>query len=204
MRQKILCIEPDRGTVAAVAGELSNRGFQVSIAYGGQEGLLAIMKATPDLVLCEIDMPAMTGFQVLERLKEFAPLLGRIPFVFLTALTDRDTELRGRRLGADDYITKPIDFERLVFIIHARIAGVARTQRLPIAPDLPIAEQLSRREIEILTWVARGKTSSEISRELRLSKRTIDFHTDKARVKLRAATRTEAAIRAAAGGLIKP
>jgi DNA-binding CsgD family transcriptional regulator len=55
-----------------------------------------------------------------------------------------------------------------------------------------------------LTWVARGKTSSEIASTLRLSKRTVDFHTDNARAKLRAATRTEAAIKAVAGGLIKP
>jgi CheY-like chemotaxis protein len=71
---------------------------------------MAIMRATPDLVLCDISMPAMTGFEVLERLNEIAPRLGRIPFVFLSALADRDSELKGRKLGADDYVTKPIDF----------------------------------------------------------------------------------------------
>jgi DNA-binding NarL/FixJ family response regulator len=198
MRKKILCIEDDRETAALVAEELLDRGFEVRIAYGGPEGLLAIMKATPDLVLCDISMPGMTGFEVLERLKEFAPRLGRIPFVFLTALADRDTELKGRRLGADDYVSKPIDFDRLVFIINARLAGVARTKLLPRLM------KLNDREIEVLTWAARGKKSSEIARKLRLSKRTIDFHIDNARIKLRAATRTEAVIKAAAGGLIKP
>jgi CheY-like chemotaxis protein len=101
-RRKILCIEDDRETVALIAEELIDRGFEVSTAYSGQEGLMAIMKATPDLVSCDISMPTMTDFEVLKRLNELAPRLGRIPFVFLTALADRDNELKGRRLGADD------------------------------------------------------------------------------------------------------
>ena len=197
-RRKILCIEDDRETAGLIAEELADRGFEVALAYTGEDGLMAIMRSTPDLVLCDVSMPSMTGFDVLERLKEIAPRLGRIPFIFLTALADRDSELKGRRLGADDYVTKPIDFDRLVFIIDARIAGVARTRLLPNMA------KLNDREIEVLTLVARGKKSNEIARKLRLSKRTVDFHTDNARMKLRAATRTEAAIKAVAGGLIKP
>jgi DNA-binding NarL/FixJ family response regulator len=197
-RRNILCIEDDRETASLIAEELEDRGYEVGLAYSGQEGLMAIMRVTPDLVLCDISMPVMTGFDVLERLNEIAPRLGRIPFVFLTALADRDSELKGRKLGADDYVAKPIDFDRLAFIIEGRIAGVARTTRLPKLAHL------NDREIEVLTWVARGKKSSEIARKLRLSKRTVDFHTDNARNKLHAATRTEAAIKAVAGGLIKP
>jgi len=196
-RRKILCIDDHRETAALIAEELRDRGFEVEIAHSGQEGLLAIMKATPDLVLCDISMPHMTGLEVLERLKDFAPRLGQIPFVFLTALADRDSELKGRRLGADDYVTKPIDFERLVHIINARIDGLARN-RLTQIPTL------NDHEIDVLTWVARGKTSAEIALKLRISKRTVDFHIDSARVKLHATTRTEAVYKAAAGGLIKP
>jgi DNA-binding NarL/FixJ family response regulator len=196
--RKILCIEDDRETADLVAEELADRGYEVSVANSGPEGLMAIMRATPDLVLCDISMPSMTGFEVLERLNEIAPRLGHIPFVFLTALADRDTELRGRRLGADDYVSKPIDFDRLAFIIEARIVGVARTALLPKFV------KLKDREIEVLTWVARGKTSADIARKLRLSKRTVDFHLDNARIKLDAGTRAEAAIKAVASGLIKP
>ena len=198
VRRKILCIEDDRETADLIAEELTDRGFEVNVAHSGEEGLMAIMRQTPDLVLCDVSMPTMTGFGVLQRLNEIAPRLGRIPFVFLTALADRDNELRGRRLGGDDYLSKPIDFERLVFIIEARIAGIARTKLSPRYP------KLKDREIEVLTWAARGKTSADIARKLRLSKRTIDFHLDNARTKLRAETRTEAAIKAAASGLIRP
>jgi DNA-binding NarL/FixJ family response regulator len=197
-RKKILCIEDDRETAGLIAEELVERGFEVSVAYGGQEGLLAIMKSTPDLVLCDVSMPSMTGLEVLKRLNEIAQRFGKIPFVFLTALADRDNELKGRRLGADDYVTKPIDFDRLDFIIRARLAGVAR------ARQLPERVRLNDRQIQVLTLVARGKTSAEIGRKLHLSKRTVDFHINNARIRLHAATRTEAATKAVASGLIKP
>jgi DNA-binding response OmpR family regulator len=197
-RRKILCVEDDREIAALIAEELTDRGFDVEIAYSGQEGLMSIMRATPDLVLCDISMRSMTGFEVLERLNELSPRLGRLPFVFLTALVDRDNELKGRLLGADDYVTKPIDFERLTYIIDARIDGIARTRLVPQFA------RLNDQEIELLTWVARGNTSAEIASKLQLSKRTVDFHIDNARMKLDAATRTEAVLKAAAGGLIKP
>jgi DNA-binding NarL/FixJ family response regulator len=135
---------------------------------------------------------------VLEHLTRIAPRFGNMPFVFLTALTDRNSELKGRRLGADDYVTKPIDFDVLVAIITARLANVART-------DVWAREvQLNDREVEALTWVARGKTSIEIAQILSLSKRTVDFHIDNARNKLGVSTRTEAAIKAVTGRLIDP
>jgi DNA-binding NarL/FixJ family response regulator len=197
-RKKILCIEDDRDTASLIVEELDDRGFEAFAAYDGHEGFVSILKTMPDLVLCDINMPMMSGFEVLERLIDIAPRFGRIPFVFLTAMTDRDNELRARRLGADDYVVKPIDFEVLHTIINARLAGVARNETWPKLIDL------NDREIETLTWVARGKTSAQIAKMLDLSKRTIDFHLDNARSKLGAATRTQAAIKAAVGRLIEP
>jgi DNA-binding NarL/FixJ family response regulator len=196
--KKILCIEDDRETAALIAEELVDRGYEVIVAHDGRDGLAAILKSTPDLVLSDISMPAMSGFELLERLVALAPRFSKMPFVFLTALSDRDNELKGRQLGADDYVTKPIDFDVLATIITARLNGVARTAIWPSAVDL------NDREVEVLTWVARGKTSAEIAQILGLTKRTVDFHTDNARAKLGAATRTEAAIKAATGRLIEP
>ena len=197
-KKRILCIEDDRETASLIAEELVERGYEVTIAGDGREGFAAILKDMPDLVLSDISMPVMSGFEVLERLTALAPRFRNMPFVFLTALSDRDNELRGRQLGADDYVTKPIDFDVLATIITARLAGVARMELWPKLVDL------NDREVEALTWVARGKTSAEIAQILGLSKRTIDFHIDNARSKLGAATRTEAVIKAADGGLIEP
>jgi DNA-binding NarL/FixJ family response regulator len=195
---KILCIEDDRETAALIAEELVDRGYDVTIAHDGREGLAAILRTMPDLVLSDISMPAMSGFELLESLVALAPRFSKMPFVFLTALTDRDNELKGRQLGADDYVTKPIDFELLATIITARLAGVARLGLRPAAAPL------NEREVEVLTWAARGKTSAEIAKILDLTKRTVDFHIDNARGKLGAATRTEAVLKAATGRLIEP
>ena len=196
--RKILCIEDDRETAALIAEELLDRGYEVALAHDGREGFAAILTFTPDLVLSDISMPVMSGFELLEQLVALAPRFANMPFVFLTALTDRDNELKGRQLGADDYVTKPIDFDLLATIIAARLAGVAR---IGLWPKLV---GLNDREVEALTWAARGKTSAEIATIVGVTKRTVDFHMDNARAKLGVATRTAAVLKAATGRLIEP
>jgi DNA-binding response OmpR family regulator len=197
-QKTILCIEDDRETAALIAESLVDRGFSVDIAHDGREGLASILRQIPDLVLCDISMPFLSGFDVLERLTELAPKFGYMPFVFLTALTDRENELKGRQLGADDYVTKPVDFDVLEAIVNARIARAPRNEGWTNPVDL------SHREAETLTWAARGKTSAEIAQILGLTKRTVDFHIDNARVKFGVATRIQAVIKAANGRLIEP
>ncbi len=143
-RKKILCIEDDHETAGLIAEELVDRGYEVCVARDGREGLAAILKHDPDLVLSDISMPGMSGFELLERITALAPRFRHMPFVFLTALTDRNNELKGRQLGADDYVTKPIDFEMLETIIHARLAGVSRNEKWPKLIDL------NDREVETL------------------------------------------------------
>jgi DNA-binding NarL/FixJ family response regulator len=143
-------------------------------------------------------MPGMSGFSVLERLTALEPRFQGMPFVFLTALADPETELKGWQLGADDYVTKPVDYDVLAALITARLAGVARSA---IWPKLA---ELSEREVETLTWAARGKTFAEIGEILGLSKRTVEFHLENARRKLGVPTRTQALIKAAQGHLIHP
>jgi DNA-binding NarL/FixJ family response regulator len=196
--KKILCIEDSAETAALIAEDLRERGYFVTVAVDGHAGLGAILQTSPDLVLCDINMPGMTGFEVLECLTTIAPQSETVPFVFLTASVDRDNELKGRRLGADDYVTKPIDFEILATIIEARLGRGVRNEIW----SRHVA--LNEREVECLTWSARGKTSPEIAAILSLSKRTVNFHIENACRKLNVATRTEAVARAASGRLIEP
>jgi DNA-binding NarL/FixJ family response regulator len=196
--RKILCIEDDRETAELIAEELLERGFSVSLAHDGEQGLAAILHEAPDLVLCDVGMPGMTGFELLEKIGTLAPQFSDIPFVFLTALVQREYELKGRRLGADDYVAKPVDFDILTSIIETRLAKSARARK----PHPPV--NLSEREVEVLAWSARGKTSGEIATILGLSKRTVDVHIDNARLKLGVATRIEAVVKASSSGIIKP
>ena len=193
---RILCIEDDRETAALIAEELVDRGYDVTHHETAKE--YAILRTMPDLVLSDIGQcRAMGRIDLLESLVALAPRFSKMPFVCFTALTDRDNELKGRQLGADDYVTKPIDFELLATIITARLAGVARTELWPKT----IA--LNEREVEVFAWAAR-QDLAEIAKILDLTERTVDFHIDNARGKLGAATRTEAVLKAATGRLIEP
>lgn len=191
----ILCIEDDFETASLIAEELEDRGFRVVSASDGREALSLLRELRPDLVLSDINMPVVSGFDVLAHCSSI-PHLERTPFVFLTALGDRETELKGRRLGADDYVCKPIDFDLLHAIIDTRLRGVAR-----LGASQPA---LNKREIEALSWAARGKTSDEIALIMDIAKRTVDYHLDNARSKLGVATRIEAAVKAALTGMIEP
>jgi len=197
-RKRILCIEDDRDTASLICEELVDRGFEVRVAYNGREGLTSILREPPDLVLSDIGMPGMSGFELLERLTSMEPRFERMPFVFLTALGDHDNELKGWQLGADDYVIKPVDYDVLAALITARLARVARTGVWPKRVGL------REREVETLTWAARGKTFAEIGTILGLSKRTVEFHLENARRKLGVATRTQALVKAATGNLIQP
>jgi DNA-binding response OmpR family regulator len=196
--RKILCIEDDRETAALIAEELGDRGYEAEVAYNGHDGLAAILRSSPDLVLADVNMPVMSGFDLLARLTSLEPRFVRMPFVFLTALADHDNEIKGWQLGADDYVTKPVDFDVLAAVIASRLKRVARSTLWPKNVDL------GERELEALTWAARGKTFAEIGQILGVSRRTIEFHLDNARRKLGVPTRTQALIKAAMGQLIEP
>src|ERR1700693_5852973 len=197
-KKEILFIEDDPETASLIAEDLEERGYALTIAADGHSGLSAILKTSPDLVLCDINMPGMTGFEVMESLNALASKFEAVPFVFLTARTDRDSELKGRRLGADDYVTKPVDLDILAEIIETRLGRGARNE----VWSRHVA--LSDRELECLTWSARGKTSPEIAVILNISKRTVNFHIENACRKLNVSTRTEAVARAASGRLLDP
>jgi len=194
----ILCIEDDPETALLLTEDLTERGYAVRVALDGESGLAAASRHDPDLILCDVGMRGLTGIDVLQRMNSCSPRLRSVPFVFLTALSDRETELHCRRLGADDFVSKPIDFEILATIVAARLSGIARSDALASQVSL------SERETETLTWSARGKTSTEIAAILGLAKRTVDFHIENACRKLNVATRIEAAVKAVSGRLIRP
>jgi DNA-binding NarL/FixJ family response regulator len=175
---------------------LTELGYEVEVAEDGMSGLARVMERRPDLVLCDVLMPRMSGFELLDRLKASGPALAGLPFVFLTAMSDRENELAGRRLGADDYLTKPVDFEMLGIIVGNRLGrrdGNASAEG---------HDHLTQREKEVLTWVGRGKTSSEIAIILGLSERTVNFHCDQAMRRLDVINRTQAVAKALTAGLI--
>lgn len=193
----ILCIEDDPGTAELIAEVLEGEGFRISVAGTGLAGLTAL-EERPNLVLCDIDLPDVSGFEVLERIRNGKLLPAGVPFIFLTAFSQRVHQIHGRQLGCDDYVTKPIDFELLLAIIRNRLAGAP--EKTPDKTDYKLTE----RELETLTWVARGKSSADAAVILEISERTVNFHLDNAMRKMGVATRVQAAVKSAMLGLIKP
>ena len=189
---RILCIEDDRETVELLVEILGNEGFEVLVARDGREGVDQI-EQRPNFILCDVDMPHLSGFEVLQHVRKSASR--NVPFVFITAYGSRDSHIEARRLGCDDFLTKPLDFELLVEIIRSRLAQGYR--------PTPPAVTLTDRELEAMTWVARGKSSNDIAVLLDVSERTVNFHINNVIRKLGVATRVQAAIRCALLGLIE-
>jgi len=201
-RKKILCIEDDRETAKLIAEELSERGFYPLIAYDSHVGLAAILKKIPDLVLCDIGMPEMSGFEVLKRWKERSPF-SRIPFVFLTGLSDRDHELQGRSLGADDYVTKPIDFDILETIIRARLAGGIARHELSAKLAKP-NDRLAEASAQAALRRARAKSAPREQIVELIDAPTVDFQPENAKPTVGTTTQAEPTAKSAMDRLIKP
>ena len=126
MNAKILCVDDEAEIRQDIAEELRDAGYDVLEAGDGRAGLDTILRQKPDLVVCDITMPVMDGHALLGELRQKHPEQAELPFVFLSALADRQHVLAGKRLGADDYLTKPIDYELLLVTIESRLDQVRR------------------------------------------------------------------------------
>lgn len=118
---RILCIDDEAAIRRLIVEELRDAGHEPIEAADGETGLALIASQRPDLVLCDISMPKLDGYQVLERMRALGPDFRLMPFVYLSAMAEPRQVTAGKRLGADDYITKPIAFEELVATIERRL-----------------------------------------------------------------------------------
>ncbi|WP_084649852.1 response regulator [Stappia stellulata] len=122
----ILCIEDEPLLLKDIKEELEDAGYKVVTASNGKEGLDALIQSKPDLILCDVMMPVMNGPDLLDRVRKDHPEFTGVPFIFLTALATRENIIKGKRLGADDYLTKPIDYDMLLATVETRLKEVER------------------------------------------------------------------------------
>lgn len=120
MNDTILVIEDNPEMLENTAEMLSLAGYKVLTAKDGKEGVDTAVKQPPDLILCDIMMPEMDGFNVLNTLQNIPKMVG-VPFVFLTAKTTKGDFRQGMDLGADDYLTKPFNESDLLKVVNARL-----------------------------------------------------------------------------------
>ncbi len=114
-RRRILVVDDEERMVRFIRMNLEHDGFQVSEAFNGKQAISKIRDVTPDLILLDIMMPDLDGFEVLETVRE----ISNVPVIMLTAKGEEDDRVRGLELGADDYVTKPFSPRELVSRVKA-------------------------------------------------------------------------------------
>ncbi len=118
--QKILLIEDDKTLRENTALFLRKKGYEVETAKNGEDGLQKVYENQPDLIVCDIMMPKLNGYELFKILQN-NPSTSVIPFIFQTAKSAKEDIRTGMKLGADDYITKPYDYDELLDSINTRL-----------------------------------------------------------------------------------
>jgi len=211
VKQRILVVEDEPAIRRGLLDVFAHHGFDATPAATGEEGLREGLSGNHDLIVLDLMLPGISGFDVCERLRADQP---RVPILLLTARGAEEDVLRGFRAGADDYVTKPFSLAQLLARVHAllRRAGERAVETLaafrigavtiePARLALRDGDQevaLTRREIEVLALLAeeRGRIVSRrmllrevwrFERAEHLETRTVDMHVAKLRKKLGAA-----------------
>jgi len=209
-KHRILVIEDQAPMRRNLALLLEMEGYEVVTAENGRVGLDLIQQQRPDLVICDVMMPELDGYGVVQALRSDKSTAA-IPFIFLTAKGDKADQRIGMNFGADDYLTKPVIREDMLAAIQVRLNRAHQvTQMLTEAvqsaagfkPDFSSAEPLRKqlnltgREAEVLLWVAQGKSNGDIAIILSMAEKTVKQHLGSVFQKIGVEGRNAATIRA--------
>jgi two-component system response regulator VicR len=127
--KKVLIIEDEKNISDIVKLNLTKEGFLVDTAFDGQEGLDKALNTDPDLVLLDVMLPTLDGFEICKRIREKS----NVPIIMLTAKEEEVDKVLGLELGADDYITKPFGLRELIARIKANIRRTVLINASPLA-----------------------------------------------------------------------
>ena len=142
-KSTILIVDDEPNTHLMLESLLFREGYRLTFASNGYEALEKALELTPDLILLDVMMPGMDGFEVCTRLRS-DPVLGEVPIIMLTALDDRDSRLRGIEAGADDFLSKPFNTMEL----RARVKTIVRLNRYRQILDERANLQRANEELE--------------------------------------------------------
>ena len=214
-QKRILLVEDEEVIRESVAEILELNGFLVQTASDGLQALSLLENEIPDLILADIMMPQMNGYQLYQRVRS-NPAWVWIPFIFLSAKGAGEDVRFGKELGADDYLRKPIDAEDLISAVIGRLrryealaeGGLKSSPPAsgfedPTTRPAGLGFDITSREREVLILMVKGKTNSEIASDLVIGTATVKTHVSNILSKLDASNRVEAVTRAIELGLDK-
>jgi DNA-binding NarL/FixJ family response regulator len=178
MSKRLLLVDDEPNLLRAVAASLRGEGYTVVTARGGAEALLRVAESIPDLIISDIRMPGMDGYQLARQLRSS-------PRTVLTAKDEKADRIAGFRSGVDAYLVKPFEPDELAAVVAnilSRVerthSGIARLVGAAVADEsLPFHdEELTAAEERVAAAVARGLSNKEVARELEISVRTVENH----------------------------
>ena len=197
-RAVVLLIDDAPDTVRMIAEALDDAGYTVLVATDGATALQRVERVIPDAVLLDACMPGMDGFETCRRLKQ-APGMRTVPVIFMTGLAETERLVEGLSAGGVDYLVKPVVPDELVARLQAHLRAAREMNAAmrsrgddtaPAAVLLP--NPLTQREMDVLQWVACGKTNRDVAEILGMSPRTVNKHLEHIYEKLGVETRTAA------------
>jgi len=177
----ILVIEDEKALRENISEIIAHYGFRVISTPTGEEGLTMALEYIPDIIICDIMLPGIDGFEVFARIKQL-PQLSSTAFMFLTAKSTRSDTRIGMNMGADDYLTKPFTKEELVNSIRARLEKLSKKNKHQLEKDelieaaLEKMTSLTKAERKVLNAISEGYTTPQIAQKLFVSKKTIENH----------------------------
>jgi putative two-component system response regulator len=173
MSSTILIVDDDAAGRQTLEAILDGQGYRLEMAENGVQALEKARQILPDVILLDVMMPGMDGFEVCQRIRS-EPLLAEIPIIMLTALDDRKSLLDGLESGADDYITKPYDRHEL----RARLIGITRLNRYRKLLD----ERVNLEQAHLQLLAAYDATIEGWSRAMDLRDKETEGHTKRVTV----------------------
>jgi DNA-binding NarL/FixJ family response regulator len=185
----ILLVDRNAGARSRVATLLERMGYETRQAQNGREALEAARQVQPALVLLEVNLAEVSGYEVCRELRD--RFGDDVAIIFLTGdRTEPYDRVAGLLLGADDYIVKPFDEGELL----ARVRSALRHSAVPPngSEGDPASEALTSREREVLKLLARGLTQAQIAEELYISPKTVGGHIQRVLEKLGVHSRAQA------------
>jgi DNA-binding NarL/FixJ family response regulator len=183
MSKRLLIVDDEPNLLRALEAYLTTAGFEITTARSGVEALVKLAQAVPDLIISDIRMPGMSGYELARQLHDSART-ALVPIVFLTAKGESEDRIEGFRAGVDAYVTKPFIPDELLAVINNILSRVERTHS-QIAKMVTRDEKEGRElndenltgaEKRIATLVARGLSNKEIATEMQISVRTVENH----------------------------
>lgn len=180
--KQLLLIDDDPNLILLVKDYLEFRGYEVITAGNGREALEILEKATPDMIICDVMMPEMDGYSLVEHVRK-DNRTSWIPVLFLSAKGQSQDRVKGLNTGADVYMVKPFEPEELVAQVESSLKQASRliqhqSKGVDSGPKIqvPFDVELTPTELRVVHFVARGMANREIADELNVSQRTIESH----------------------------